>query len=123
MVAIGRNAECKFAGVKGELVAALTVEALQGLRVEIEEVNSEVTVDLENLLFLAKVNCVINFYEEETDELILSMQGELDNIDVGAQDTYTMMFESEFQVIDRHPTKYFDYSHDIRFARIEVNVY
>ena len=51
------------------------------------------------------------------------MQGELDNIDVGAQDTYTMMFESEFQVIDRHPTKYFDYSHEIRFARIEVNVY
>ena len=123
MVAIGRNAECKFAGVKGGLVAALTVEALEGLSIEIEEINSEVSADLENLLFLAKVECVISFYEEETGELILSMQGELDNIDVGAQDTYTMMFESEFQVIDRHPTKYFDYSNEIRFARIEVNVY
>ena len=123
MVAIGRNAECKFAGVKGELTAALSVEALQGLRIEIDEIKSEVIADLENLLFLAKVECVINFYEEETDELILSMQGELDNIDVGAQDTYTMMYESEFQVIDRHPTKYFDYSNEIRFARIEVNVY
>ena len=123
MVAIGRNAECKFAGAKGELVAALAVEALQGLRIEIEEINSEVSVDLENLLFLAKVDCIINLYEEETDELILSMKGELDNIDVGAQDTYTMMYESEFQVIDRHPTKYFDYSQDIRFVRIEVNFY
>lgn len=123
MVAIGRNAECKFAGFKGELVAALTVEALQGLRIEIEEVNSDVTVDLTNLLILAEVNCVINFYEEETDELILSIRGELDNIDVGSQDTYTMMYESEFLVIDRHPTKYFDYSHGIRFARIEVNFY
>lgn len=123
MVAIGRNAECKFAGVKGELVAALTVEALNGLRIEIEEVNSDLTVDLENLLILAKVDCVISFYDEETDELILSMQGELDNIDVGAQDTYTMMYESEFQVIDRHPQKYFDYSQEIRFARIEVNFY
>ena len=123
MVAIGRNAECEFAGVKGRLVAALTIEALQGLRIEIEEINSEVSVDLENLLFLAKVGCIISFYEEETDELILSMKGELDKIDVGAQDTYTMMYESEFQVIDRHPTKYFDYSHDIRFARIEVNFY
>ena len=123
MVAIGRNTECKFAGFKGGLATALTVETLEGLRIEIEEVNSEVIADLENLLFLAKVECVISFYEEETDELILSMQGELDNIDVGAQDTCTMMFESEFQVIDRHPTKYFDYSHEIRFARIEVNVY
>ena len=123
MVAIGRNAECEFAGVKGRLVAALTIEALQGLRIEIEEINSEVSVDLENLLFLAKVGCIICFYEEETDELILSMKGELDKIDVGAQDTYSMMYESEFQVIDRHPTKYFDYSHDIRFARIEVNFY
>lgn len=123
MVAIGRNAECKFVGAKGELVADLTVEALDSLRIEIEEINSEVTVDLENLLFLAKVGCIISFYEEETDELILSMKGELDNIDFGAQDTYTMMHESEFQVIDRHPTKYFDYSHDIRFARIEVNFY
>lgn len=123
MVAIGRNAEWKFEGAKGELVAALTVEALQGLRIEIEEINSEVSVDLENLLILAKVDCVINLYEEETDELILSMKGELDNIDVGAQDTYTVMYESEFQVIDRHQTKYFDYSHDIRFARIEVNFY
>ena len=123
MVAIGRNAECKFVGAKGELVADLTVEALDSLRIEIEEINSEVTVDLENLLFLAKVGCIISFYEEETDELILSMKGELDNIDFGAQDTYTMMYESEFQVIDRHPTKYFDYSHDIRFARIEVNFY
>ena len=101
----------------------MTVEALQGLRIEIEEINSEVSVDLENLLILAKVDCVINLYEEETDELILSMKGELDNIDVGAQDTYTVMYESEFQVIDRHQTKYFDYSHDIRFARIEVNFY
>lgn len=123
MVAIGRNAECKFAGFKGELVAALTVEALQGLRIEIEEVNSEFSIDLANLLFLAKVDCIISFYEEETDELILSMKGELDNIDVGARDTYTMMYESEFQVIDRHPTKYFDYSQDIRFARIEVDFY
>lgn len=123
MVAIGRNAECKFAGFKGELVAALTVEALRGLRIEIEEINSEVSIDLVNLLFLAKFDCVINFYEEETDELILSMKGELDNIDVGARDTYTMMYESDFQVIDRHPTKYFDYSHDIRFALIEVNFY
>ena len=123
MVAIVRNAECKFAGVKGGLVAALTVEALEGLSIEIEEINSEVSADLENLLFLAKVECVISFYEEETDELILSMKGELDNIDVSARDTYTMMYESEFQVIDRHPTKYFDYSHDIRFARIEVDFY
>ena len=123
MVAIGRNAECKFAGFKGELVAALTVEALRGLRIEIEEINSEVSIDLVNLLLLAKFDCVINFYEEETDELILSMKGELDNIDVGARDTYTMMYESDFQVIDRHPTKYFDYSHDIRFALIEVNFY
>ena len=123
MVAIGRNAECKFSGFKGELVSALTVEALQGLRIEIEEINSEVSIDLANLLFSAKVDCVINFYEEETDELILSMKGELDNIDVGARDTHTMTYESDFQVIDRHPTKYFDYSHDIRFARIEVNFY
>lgn len=123
MVAIGRNAECRFTGVKGELVAALTVEALNGLRIEIEEVNSDLTVDLENLLILAKVDCIISFYDEETDELILSMKGELDNIDVGSQDTYTMMYESEFQVIDRHPQKYFDYSQEIRFARIEVNFY
>ena len=123
MVFIGRNTECKFAVFKGNLVAALTVEALQGLRIDIEEINADISVDLTNLLILAKVNCVINFYEEETDELILSMHGELDDIDVGAQDTYTMMYESEFLVIDRHPTKYFNYSHDIRFARIEVNFY
>lgn len=65
MVAIGRNAECKFAGFKGELVAALTVEALQGLRIEIEEINSEVSIDLANLLFSAKVDCVINFMKKK----------------------------------------------------------
>ena len=37
MVAIGRNAECKFAGFKGELVAALTVEALRVLESKLKK--------------------------------------------------------------------------------------